>query len=138
MMIIVFFIIWLLYSVVDAKREAMADAWQMSPYPFPYKHVDYTIGRFLMATALTLGYFYYMKQWFTPCIFFMISLVLGFSFLHDGLYCVCRNKLADRKVYPKGFMDKGSTAFFDFSFPVRTVMMSVSLIFIVLLALWCW
>ncbi len=135
-MVIVFFILWLLYSVVDAKREAMADAWQQQ-YSFEYKHVIYTFGRFLMATALTLCFFYFMKQWFTPCIFFMISLVLGFSFLHDGIYCVCRNRFADRKVYPKGFMDRGSTAFFDFSFPVRTVMMVVSLLFIVLLALWC-
>lgn len=57
---------------------------------------------------------------------FAFSLILIFSFWHNGIYCMIRNRL-DKNVYPKGWFDSSATSesFLEFSAVSRTFMAMV-------------
>lgn len=116
-MIIVLFVIWLIFSLFEGIREALSDT---NGYYWKYKHILYTIQRCLMA-AVSVTTVYIYDNWWTSVIL-GIALIGGFSFLHNGFYCIWRNKFAHKKIYPRGFFDRGSTAIFEFNFVTRLIM----------------
>ena len=131
-MILILFAIWLLYSFIEGVLEALSDS---GNYDYANKHIVYTIQRFVVASGFVIA-FYLINHWWTPCLFFALALILSFSFLHNGFYCMYRNIFSGRIVYVKGFKDRGSTAFFDFSFLYRLIQLIISLILVSMLILW--
>jgi len=63
---------------------------------------------------------------------FAISLALLFSFFHNGVYFMTRNKL-DSKIYPKGFWDDStsSTAKLDLNVKSRIILAVIGCIGII-------
>lgn len=121
-MIIILFLIWLLYSILEGIREALSDA---GNFDCDHKHDLYTVQRFLMASSLVMVLYFFSNLWL-PCLFLSLSIVLGFSFLHNGFYFISRNFFAKQKLYPNGFKSKGSTAVFELGFILRTVLLIIS------------
>lgn len=66
-------------------------------------------------------------------IIFIVSLALIFSFVHNGIYYVTRNRL-NKNMYPKGFLanSNSSTAKIELNSITRTVMAVIGLIGVVI------
>jgi len=64
-------------------------------------------------------------------ILFIVGLVLIFSFFHNGMYYLTRNKL-DPNLYKKKWMDSSttSTSFFEFDFVERILLMASGMVLI--------
>lgn len=122
-MIIILFVIWLLYSVLEGVREALSDA---GDFDCDHKHDIYTLQRFLMGSSLVMVLYFFSNLWL-PCLFLSLAIVLGFSFLHNGFYFISRNFFAKQKLYPEGFKSKGSTAVFELGFVLRTILFIISI-----------
>ncbi len=131
MILLSLFIVWLAYSLIEGIREALSDAGKFNYKP---KHIIYTVTRIIVA-GIIVAYIQSEINWHLITIAFGIALVLGFSFLHNGFYFLARNFFAQKKIYPKGFFDKGSSAIFEFSFVTRTIMFIISVLIVLFLIL---
>jgi hypothetical protein len=130
-MILILFVIWLLYSIAEGIREALADA--ESLYDWHYKHFIYTFQRCLMAIVIGAAYYFYI-DWWLPCMFMAFILILSFSFLHNGFYCMFSNIFSGYMKYPKGFFDKGTEdKSLNFSFTSRLIMLVISSMLLIML-----
>lgn len=102
--IISIFILWCLYSIMEGYREAQYydSLWKgySKIYIEPVNlHTAYTLQRILVLGIIC----------FTDFNWWLISLPLVFSFLHDGSYYFTRNKL-NRSIYKKGWFAQSTTS----------------------------
>ena len=123
MYILFIFIVWCLYAVLEGKREAEYFHYRLKAEDILVKegrftHGVWTLQRFLVLLLILifqikeLNIIYFDFSLF-DLICFILSLVLVFPFLHDGMYYTRRHKL-NRLIYPKKWFDQSttSTAFF--------------------------
>lgn len=99
--------IWILYSVTEGSIEGFY--WHYEN--MCKKACDFNINpvfnlqRFLVSIILTA----FMSNYIGPfSLLITTSLLLEFSFFHNGTYYYTRNKLGG-KVYPKGWKDESKT-----------------------------
>ncbi len=107
---ILLYIIWILYSLLEGKKEAHYFSYKMraviSKKTVVLKvdeHVWFTLQR-----ALVVSLIFFMNFSILHVFFLLLSLALCFPFFHDGMYYVQRKKLDG--IYPKGFFDQSTTS----------------------------
>ena len=128
------YLIWVLFSILEGRREAFYFSYKMKASITLQKglktdeHVMFTIQRvFVLALAATACYSNLLN---TSLILF--SLMLSFPFFHDGMYYVTRHDLDG--IYNKRWFDQSTTSTaksdkFNFFNPVsRTVLFGTSVL----------
>lgn len=109
MMIVLFInIVWILYSMIEGLREGFY--WHFKSHS--KKNCDFEIHPiFSLQRAAVLSLIgillYSFIGW--QSIISVISMMLIFSFFHNGVYYYTRNKL-DETLYPKGWSDQSITS----------------------------
>lgn len=106
-------LIFVHYSALEGIREGFYYHAQPDTRSFNL-HYLFVIQRALFGLLIL----YISRDWV-----FCVGLVLIFSLFHNGFYFITRNKL-NPEIYKKGFFSNSttSTAFFEFSFPVRLIL----------------
>ncbi|PCI28126.1 hypothetical protein COB55_04420 [Candidatus Wolfebacteria bacterium] len=122
MIIWVSFLVWCVFSIVEGIRDGIFYFHYNHKFPRTFnEHIIFIIERSLMAGVLI-----YVTNWW-----FIIPMVLSFSFIHNGVYYTTRNHL-DNNLYEKKFWDQSETStsiFTDIMTPlVRTVLFLLSLV----------
>lgn len=106
MQLIASYLIWILYSVFEGKREAFYFSYKVRS-AIDHKvdeHAMFTIQRMFVAILICLVCF---NGWL-DCILLLFSLMMCFPFFHDGSYYLTRKKLDG--IYPKGWFDQSTTS----------------------------
>ena len=115
-MIIVITILWIAYSLLEGFREAHY-------YDTHPNHKNIHWVYFIQRGVVLAGAFGSLTIPYIESGLVCFSLVLIFSFFHNGAYYQTRHYL-NKSVYPKGFFSNSDTsqAVFEFSFWWRTSM----------------
>lgn len=138
MVTILILISWILACVVEGARDgfyyynwnrAIAQSKQNI-------HFIFTIERAIIGLSHTVIYFKMVDNNLYHDFAFGLSLMLIFSWFHNGMYLSTRNFL-DKKVYPKKWFDDSttSTAKGEFSYRLRTEFLVVGILMIIVLQL---
>ena len=134
-MTILIYILFLVYSSFEGIKEAIMFHYKVlaNNKDDNNEHMVFSIQRGSMIIALSLfSYLYYNSIVLSSC--FGLSLMLGFSFLHNGLYYTVRDMLT-KGVYPKHFFDNTHTsnAKMNFGFIQRTFLFLMSIVLLILI-----
>lgn len=129
---VVLFFGWIIVSITEATRDAFFYHNRVSATsPDTHNiHWLFTLERAIVLSALC----YINSVYFTTLntIVFTSSLVLIFSFFHNGMYFTIRNYL-NKAIYPKKWLDHSTTSTdkIELSVISRTVMMVVGMVGII-------
>lgn len=108
MLIGIAYILWMLFSIYEGKREAFYFSYKIKVPISQVKkideHVMFTIQRSFVASLICILCFNDVLN----CILLLLSLAGCFPFLHDGSYYWTRKKLDG--IYPKGWFDQSTTS----------------------------
>lgn len=131
MEIIVINLIWILYSILEGFREGFywhfkANSRRDCNFEI---HPIFSLQRGIVLLLAGWGLFLTMG-WIS--VISIISMMLIFSFFHNGTYYKTRNKLDDR-LYPNGWSDQSTTSTAKMTkimtYRNRTVFMIIGIIF---------
>jgi len=117
--LILYTIVWILYSIVEGVREA----YYFDNFPRPTKFNIHII--FMLQRILVLMYAVDVFHWTIGIVY-----ACFFPFFHDGAYYFTRHML-NKGVYAKGFWDqpsKSSTALMDFPTWMRILLLGCGVI----------
>lgn len=113
---------YLVWALLEGIREAYYyhEATKSSDTINKNLHPDFTLQRLAVFIILFCCHLN---------ILIIASLILMFSFIHDGFYYLKRNIL-NPAIYPKHFFDHSttSTAFFEFSFTWRLILFIIGIL----------
>lgn len=120
---------WILIGLVEGKRDAHFFHYRTNSVKIDKHNMHWL---FTMERGVVLSlicWIYALSNSVLNTEVFILSLVLMFSFTHNGQYYRVRNKL-DKNVYPKGWWDTSSTSesFLEFNSVSRTFMAIVGFI----------
>ncbi len=97
-MIYICFLIWILYSVIEGIRDAIFyHHYNLKSERLFNEHIVFVIQRLIVSVILCL----LSNNWLL-----MISLILSFSFFHNGSYYTMRNYLNKKIYYYDNLYDK--------------------------------
>lgn len=120
---IILLLVWIATCLVEGVRDAHFFHNRMySTNPDKQNmHWLFTMERFIIWSLIT--YIYSLHNSLFGTGIFSFSLILMFSFFHNGFYYVIRHKLDDN-VYPKGWFDSSTTSesFLEFNLISRIFM----------------
>ena len=126
-------IISFLWAHLEGKREAQYFHYKWStPNPTKIKdeHLEFTIQRslYVIISSLLVGFIF----WWWSSIILFVSLVLTFSFFHNGSYYKRRNEL-NENVYPYKWKDQSTTttAKISFNYKQRLTLFILGLLIVV-------
>lgn len=123
---------WILCSLLEGCRDSFFYHYRMnSTKPDKYNiHWLFTLERGILLSAICFINSIYFST--VNTIIFTSSLILIFSFFHNGMYFTVRH-LLDKTLYPKKWFDNStsSTATIELSAVARAIMMAIGLIGII-------
>jgi hypothetical protein len=138
MTIVFIVLIWVAYSCLTGIKDGYLYHYANTSTAQSKKdlHPLFTAERAVVGSGLTYNYFIYehpttMIGIASGILLFGISLMLIFSFFHNGCYLTTRNRLQP-DLYPKKFFDDSNTSMskMEFSYKVRTTLFIAGIILI--------
>ena len=119
------FLVWCLFSAVEGVRDGIFYHYYNHKFPKTFnEHIIFVLERGIM-----MGVLVYVTNWW-----FLIPMILSFSFIHNGIYYTTRNQL-NEDLYDKKWWDQSETSssfFTDIMTPtVRTILFLASICFLV-------
>lgn len=108
MMLLIVNLLWILYSITEGFREGYYWYFKVnSRISNDYEiHPIFSFQRGLVLIFIGLILFSFVKWYSILCV---ISMMLTFSFFHNGMYYRTRNKLDD-KIYKLKWKDQSTTS----------------------------
>lgn len=123
---------WILVCLLEGKRDAFFYHNRKYSIKPDNKNIHwlFSVQRFIILSLIFCMYYILNSALSTGV--FIFSLILIFSWIHNGVYYFTRHKL-DNSVYPKGWFDTSTTseAKLEFNFISRTFMFITGIIGIV-------
>lgn len=105
------YLLWVVYSILEGKREAYYFSYKMrtslaqkKPAKVINEHVMFTYQRMLVVALACVSCY---TDW-VNAILVVACLGASFPFFHDGMYYVTRKELDN--LYPKGWFDQSTTS----------------------------
>lgn len=133
MILFILFVIWILFSYLEGKRDAsFFHANVSSPNPVAENlHWLFTFTRTIVLGLIT--WIIFSKYSISVTIIYAFSLSMIFSWIHNGVYYHIRHKL-DSNSYPKGFYDTSttSTSIIELDYSIRTLLALIGVMGIIL------
>lgn len=117
----IFIVLYLIYAMIEAWEEAGYYHYRVKSggtFYDKYEHTWFTLKRSIMAFFMVLAIGDKIIGFET-----LISLIMMFSFVHNGFYFYSRNQL-NPEIYKKGWKDDSltSTAKIELNYQVRLVL----------------
>jgi hypothetical protein len=114
MNILITFLLWILYSFFEGKREALyfsVKSIATQSFDTGNEHAMFTIQRAIVA-AIALSLMWFGGSGISTCVYVLASMMLCFPFVHDGEYYVERKKLrgVSSQLYSQGWFSQSTTS----------------------------
>lgn len=96
---------WIVYALLEGKRDGYYYCYRNTSNQLKGENIHwiYFTDRFILMSLIT-----WVHSWEYPILntgIFALSLILLFSFFHNGKYYRTRKKLSHGEIYPKGWWD---------------------------------
>lgn len=117
---IILLVLWIIVALLEGTRDGFFFAYRMQSKPDRFNmHWLFTSERTIV--LVLIAWIYSRTYSFLDTGVFTFSLILLFSFLHNGMYYKIRHML-DKNIYPKGWWDSSTTSesMIEFSIVSRT------------------
>ena len=107
---IILLISWIFYSLLNGMRDGYFYHYRNTSIKMKGENIHwlYSCERVIVGALIVWLHSLYFSSLNTSI--FGLSLVLVFSFFHNGIYYELRKKLSDKNLYPKGFWSSSTSS----------------------------
>lgn len=107
---IILLISWIAYAILDGMNDGYFYHYRNTSIKMKHENIHwvYFCKRFIIGALIIWIHSLYFS--FLNTSIFGLSLILLFSFFHNGIYYTIRKKLSDKNLYPKGFWSSSTSS----------------------------
>lgn len=105
-----FFVIWIILALLNGCRDSFYYHYRMTSIQQKNENIHwiYFCNRFVTWSLILIVHSMYFQTLSTGI--YGASLILVFSFFHNGMYYLVRKKLSKADIYPKGWWSSSTSS----------------------------